>query len=55
MAAEAAVRAYMVKELGRREVEEVNRPELTHRSSRNVLAMLGLICLCAALNACVTA
>lgn len=42
-AAAETVSVYMVKELGRREVAEVNIPELVHSSSKNVLAMLGLM------------
>lgn len=48
-AAEAAVRVYIVKELGRSEVADVNMPELTQSSSRNILAMFGLKCRCTAL------
>jgi len=40
-----------VKELGRSEVADVNMPELTHSSSRNILAMFGLKCRCTALHA----
>jgi len=45
------VRVYIVKELGRSEVADVNMPELTHSSSRNILAMFGLKCRCTALHA----
>ena len=34
---------YMVKELGRREVAEVNIPELVQSSNKNVLAIVGLM------------
>lgn len=42
-AAAESVSMYMVKELGRKEVAEVNIPELVQRSSRKVLAMVGLM------------
>ena len=44
MAAAESVSVYMVKELGSRDVAEVNMPELVQDSSRNILAMLGLMC-----------
>lgn len=37
-AAAAAVKVYMVKELGRRDVVEVKRPELMHSSRRKMWA-----------------
>ncbi len=40
----------MVNELGSSEVEEVNMPELMHSSRRNICAILGLMCLCTALQ-----
>ena len=43
-AAAASVAAYMVQELGSREVAEMNMPELMHSSSRKSLAMFGLVC-----------
>ena len=39
-AAAAAVRVYMVKLLGSREVEEVKRPELTNSRKRKMCAAL---------------
>ena len=34
---------HIVKELGKRDVAEVNIPELVHSSSKNILAMSGLM------------
>lgn len=42
-AAAAAERVYMVKELGRREVDEVNRPELMQSSRRKKCAAFWLM------------
>ena len=53
-AAAAAVSMYMVKELGRREVVDVNMPELTHSRRRKMCAAFWQTCMQAALQTAIT-